>query len=288
MKKLILLALFGASFIAARIDAQVTVLYNNDFPTDRMAAATRPESAGKFEIESADDFLLPTGAHITSATFTGLLPSGVAISNVANVRVEIYRVFPNDSDVGRTSGPPTFSTPQVPTRVNSPSDVALLDRSNNDGNLSFTAALLSATFTANNSVQPGGIHPQPGQTTGGNGAITGEEVRFAIDFTNPLNLPPGHYFFVPQVELSGADDNFFWLSATGRSFLLEHRFSASRICKLGLATRIWIRTGSELEPTLSVAIPRRLSTRRSRLRESRRIPAPQLCCWVLLWLRWLG
>ena len=26
-----------------------------------------------------------------------------------------YRVFPNDSDVGRTSGPPTFSTPQVPT-----------------------------------------------------------------------------------------------------------------------------------------------------------------------------
>jgi hypothetical protein len=214
MKKLILLAMFGVSFIAARIDAQVTVLYNNDFPTGDMAAATRPESAGKFEIESADDFLLPTGAHVTGATFTGLLPSGVAISDVANVRVEIYRVFPNDSDVGRTSGPPTFSTPQVPTRVNSPSDVALLDRSSNDGNLSFTAILLSATFTANNSVQPGGIHPQPGQTTGGDGAITGEEVHFDIDLTNPLNLPPGHYFFVPQVELSGADDNFFWLSAT--------------------------------------------------------------------------
>jgi hypothetical protein len=213
MKKLILLALFSASFIAARIDAQVTLLYNNDFPTDQIAAATRPESAGKFEIESADDFLLPTGAHITSATFTGLLPSGFQISSVANVRVEIYRVFPNDSDVGRTSGPPTFSTPQVPTRVNSPSDVALLERSKSDGNLSFTASLLSATFTASNSVQPGGIHPQPGQTTGGNGAITGEEVRFAIDFTNPLNLSPGHYFFVPQVELSGADDNFFWLSA---------------------------------------------------------------------------
>jgi len=214
MKKLILLALFSASFIAARIDAQVTVLYNNDFPTVDMAAATRPESAGKFEIESADDFLLPTGAHITGATFTGLLSSGSTLSDIASVRVEIYRVFPNDSDVGRTSGPPTFSTPQVPTRVNSPSDVALLDRSSNDGNLGFTPALLSATFTANNSVQPSGIHPQPGQTTGGDGAITGEEVRFDIDFTNPLNLTPGHYFFVPQVELSGADDNFFWLSAT--------------------------------------------------------------------------
>ena len=98
MKKLILLALFSASFIAARIDAQVTVLYNNDFPTSDMAAATRPESAGKFEIESADDFLLPTGAHITSATFTGLLPSGFQIPSVASVRVEIYRVFPDDSN----------------------------------------------------------------------------------------------------------------------------------------------------------------------------------------------
>jgi len=125
MKKLILFALFSAGFIAGRIDAQVTVLYNNDFPTVDMAAAARPESAGKFEIESADDFLLPTGAHITGATFTGLLPSGFQIPSVANVRVEIYRVFPNDSDVGRTSGPPTFSTAQVPTRVNSPSDVAV-------------------------------------------------------------------------------------------------------------------------------------------------------------------
>jgi hypothetical protein len=214
MKKLILFTLVGVSFIAARIDAQVTVLYNNDFPTSDMASATRPESTGKIEIESADDFLLPTGAHVTAATFTGLLPSGSATSDIANVRVEIYRVFPNDSDVGRTSGPPNFSTSQVPTRVNSPSDVALLDRSKSDGNLNFTTVLLNASFTAANSVQPGGIHPQPGQTTGGNGAITGQEVRFQIDFTNPLNLPPGHYFFVPQVELNGADDNFFWLSAT--------------------------------------------------------------------------
>src|SRR6478672_9369150 len=183
MKKLILLALFTASFIAARIDAQVTLLYNNDFPTDQIAAAARPESAGKFEIESADDFLLPTGAHITGATFTGLLPSGFQISSVANVRVEIYRVFPNDSDVGRTSGPPTFSTPQVPTRVNSPSDVALSDRdSNAGGGLTFSTQVLIGTFTASNSVQPGGIHPTPGQTTGGNGSVTGAEVLFTITF----------------------------------------------------------------------------------------------------------
>jgi hypothetical protein len=222
MKKLIFLTLVAIGFVAARIDAQV--LYNNDFPTDQIAAATRPESTGKIEIESADDFLLPTGAHITGATFTGLISSGSALSDIANVRVEIYRVFPDDSNVGRTSGPPTFSTPQVPTRVNSPSDVALLDRSQSDGNLSFTAALLNGSFTATNSVQPGGIHPQPGQTNGGNGPITGQEVNFVIDFTNPLNLPPGHYFFVPQVELNRAG---FWF----HRFAAGYRFSCDGVVK---------------------------------------------------------
>jgi len=211
MKKLILLTLLSASFIAARIDAQV--IYNNDFPTDQMAAATRPESGSQFEIEAADDFLLPTGARVTGATFTGLVPQQFNLSNIGNVVVEIYRVFPNDSNVGRTSGPPTFSTANVPTRVNSPSDVAFASRESGSG-LTFTTSLLNASFTVNNSVQPGGIHPMPNQTTGGDGAFTGQEVHFLIDFTSPLNLPPDHYFFVPQVELTGSDGSFLWLSAT--------------------------------------------------------------------------
>ena len=127
-----------------------------------MASASRPESAGKFEIESADDFVTTaTQTSITSATFTGLLTGGATTANIGAVTVEIYRVFPNDSDVGRTSGPPTFSTPQVPTRVNSPSDVEFVDRSTTSGTLTFTTSLLSPTFTALNSVQPGGIHPMP-------------------------------------------------------------------------------------------------------------------------------
>ena len=161
---------------------------------------------GKFEIESADDFFLPTGAHISVRHVHRLLPQELNLSNIANVRVEIYRVFPNDSDVGRTSGPPTLVFPSVPTRVNSPSDVALDDRFSADGNLAFMASLLNATFTANNSVQPGGIHPMPNQTTGGDEAFTGEEVHFVVDFTTPFNLAPGHYFFVPQVELTGTDE----------------------------------------------------------------------------------
>jgi hypothetical protein len=166
-----------------------------------MATASRPESAGKFEIESADDFILGTKTSITGATFTGLLTNRVPLSSVGEVRIEIYHVFPNDSDVGRTSGPgtsPPFSTPQVPTRANSPSDVELEDRDTASGNLNFTITDMGA-FNAFNTVQPGGIHPTPGQTTGGDGKIAGEEVQFDVTFSTPFVLPADHYFFVPQV-----------------------------------------------------------------------------------------
>lgn len=178
-------------------------------PDGLMAVATRPGTAGKFEIEAGDDFVTSSQTIINSATFVGLLTNGATVGQVG---VEIYRVFPNDSDLGRTSGPPTFSTPQVPTRVNSPSDVAFVDRDTASGNLSFTTAVLG-TFSANNSVQPGGIHPKPGQTTGGNGPITGQEVQFNVTFSTPFDLPQDHYFFVPQVEIVEPGGNFFWLSA---------------------------------------------------------------------------
>jgi hypothetical protein len=177
-------------------------------PDGLMATATRPESAGKFEIETGDDFGLTAQTSITSATFTGLL-TGVT-PNIGQVVVEIYQVFPNGSDVGRTSGAPTFSTNQVPTRVNSPSDVALVSRDTSSGSLSFQTQAMG-NFTANNSVQPGGIHPMPNQTTGGNGSVTGSEVQFSVNFTTPFDLAAGHYFFVPQVDVLGGD--FLWLSA---------------------------------------------------------------------------
>jgi putative Ig domain-containing protein len=120
-------------------------------------------------------------------------------------------VFPFDSDLGRTSGPPTFSTAQVPTRVNSPSDTASADRDSADGTLSYTASVVSATFTASNSVL-NGIHPKPNQTTGGEGPVSGEEVQFNLGLSSSISLATGHYFFVPQVTVSSGD--FFWLSAS--------------------------------------------------------------------------
>ena len=179
--------------------------FNTGLVTNSMASASRPASTGKIEIESADDFVTTAPqTTLTSATFTGLITGG-ATATIGPVTVEIYRVFPNDSNVART--------PQVPTRVNSPSDVELLDRSTTSGNLSFTTTVLNPTFTALNSVQPGGISLK----TGGNGAVTGQEVQFSVTFTVPIGLLPDHYFFVPQVEIDtppGVDGEFLWLSGT--------------------------------------------------------------------------
>ena len=184
-------------------------------PDGKIATASRPDTGAPFEIESADDFTLTSATSITSATFTGLVTANPgATPTIGKVVVEIYEVFPNLSNVARTSGPPTFSTPNVPTRVNSPSDVELDGRDSAvAGELSFSTNVLNNgnPFTALNSVQPGGIHPVPNQTTTGNGSVTGEEVEFYVTFTKPFTLSPDHFFFVPQVQVTGG--NFLWLSA---------------------------------------------------------------------------
>ena len=190
--------------------AEAPFFFSTGNPDGKMATATRPAAGGVFEIESADDFVLTHSTSITSATFTGLLPAGATVGEVV---VEIYRVFPKNSDVGRTTGPgttPPFQTQQVPTRQNSPSDDAFKSRDSTSG-LTFSTNPLSDTPTAANSVQPGGIHPKPLQTTGGNGSVAGNETVFNITFTTPFTLPGDHYFFVPQVQVTGGD--FFWLSA---------------------------------------------------------------------------
>jgi hypothetical protein len=199
-------ALIG--LLPAAAAAADPTFFSTGTPDGLMATATRPDSPGKFEIESADDFVLTHSTSITSATFTGLIPAGAAATQVV---VEIYRVFPALSDVGRTTGAPTFSTPNVPTRVNSPSDVELDGRDSSSGDLTFSTGVLAPTFTANNSVKPGGIHPLPNIQTQGNGPVTGEEVQFSVNFTTPFTLPADQYFFVPQVQLDNGD--FFWLSA---------------------------------------------------------------------------
>jgi PEP-CTERM motif len=177
------------------------VVFNTGNPDGLIGTASRPSSAGKTEIETADDFFLNQATSITGGTFTGLLPTGASLSDITSVTIEFYRIFPLDSTV-----PPDG---RVPTRDNSPSDVELNSRESGLGELTFSSKVLNSSFTAANSVL-NGIHPLPTVFTGGEGPITGQEVQFSFSITSDM-LAAGHYFFVPQVELSTGD--FFWLSA---------------------------------------------------------------------------
>ena len=200
----VMAAVVGATLALATTPAPADFEFSTGSPDGKIATGSRPSGPGKLEIETGDDFVLASRTRLTSATFTGLLPTGLNASNIGDVRVEIYRVFPNDSTI-----PPSG---HVPTRVNSPSDVEFDDRSVSGHGLSFTTTTLASTFTAANSVL-NGIHPIPNVTTGGEGAVTGQEVRFNVNFTTPFDLPADHYFFVPQVEITGSTGDFFWLSA---------------------------------------------------------------------------
>jgi hypothetical protein len=186
--------------------------FDSGDPDGLVGALSQPAGSEKFETETADDFLLTETTSIDAATITGLIPPGTPLANIGNVEIEVYHVFPKDSDVGRTSGPPKFSTAQVPTRVNSPSDVEI-DDATRDGaleTLEFTASVLNPSFSVANTVV-NGINKVPDSTTLGDGPETGEVVQITITFTPPILLPADHYFFRPEVQVAGGD--FLYLSA---------------------------------------------------------------------------
>jgi hypothetical protein len=224
------LAGFGVLCFALAVScpaAASSILYSNLGVTGTMAAASRPEPvSGGLEIEAADDFIISGPSKITSASFIGLVPLGFSVNDL---NLEIYRVFPFDS------GP--FDN-RVPTRMNSPSDVAFAERDLSSGIASFSTSIISNSFTAGNSVL-NGINPSPFQNTLGEGPVTGQEVLFNVMFSSPFILPADHYFFVPQVGLTAG--NFFWLSA------LRPIPSTSPNTPITPDLQAWIRNGT-LDP----------------------------------------
>jgi hypothetical protein len=203
------IALFSGSLLSILLSftmpASASIFtFSTGDPDGKIATLSRPGSTGAIETESADDFVLTERTLLSQASFTGLILPGVSLGSIERVKVEIYRVFPADSDTNRTI--------HVPTRANSPSDVEIAeaDRDSLDGGLSFATILISTNFTASNSVVSG-IFPATNQFTGGEGPVTGQEITIMVTFNRPISLPADHYFVVPQIQLSVS--NFLWLSA---------------------------------------------------------------------------
>ena len=198
-------ALGALAFLLLVSQASAAVFsFSTGDPDGKIATLARPAIPGKLQTETADDFILTQTTLINQATFTGLLPSGAPLASVVDVEVELYHVFPGESDTNRVLA--------VPTRANSPGDVEIDDatRDSADGSLNFSATLVNPSFTVSNSVV-NGINKAPGEFTRGEGAVTGQEVTISVTLSPPISLPAGHYFFRPEVLSSSGD--FLWLSA---------------------------------------------------------------------------
>lgn len=199
---LLVLAAITFCGVAAAQDTQVLVDTGN---TDGLLGAlSRRPTPDKVETETADDFVFKQTTVITGAKIVGLVTPATPLTNLVNVEIELYHVFPEDS-----INPPSNN---VPSRMNSPSDVEIdsATRNASQGTLSFTTRLLDANVTVKNSVV-NGINKKPLNTTHGEGPRTGDEVEISVTFTKPIVLSAGHYFFRPEVSATGAD--FLYLSA---------------------------------------------------------------------------
>src|SRR5262249_39202263 len=96
-----------------------------------------------------------------------------------------------------------------------------------------------------------GIHALPSQFTGGEGAVTGQEVRINVTFNTPFVLGPDHVFFRPEVDLGNAPATSSGSPRPGRSADRgPHRSGPTS--KAGSATtgrERWGPTGSGSAPT---------------------------------------
>ena len=213
--------------------AAASIVFSTGNPDGKIATLSRPASGSTIQTETADDFILSQLTSLTSATFTGLLPSGSPLSNISQVEIEFYHVFPADS-----ANPPSGN---VPIRNNSPSDVEIASATRDSfaGTLSFTGTVLNPSFTVANTVV-NGINKFPGQFTGGEGPATGEEVQIGVNFNTPVLLPGDHYFFRPELLLSSGD--FLYLSAPKSSAATDLQ---SWIRNDNLAPD-WLRIGTDI------------------------------------------
>ena len=94
------LSLLGCLF--ALPAAADTFSFSTGEPDGKIATATRPD-IGKFEIESADDFVLGTTTHIDTASFTGLI-TGAPLSSIGEVGSRFTAYFLRTQTSGGQAG----------------------------------------------------------------------------------------------------------------------------------------------------------------------------------------
>ena len=188
----------GVTLALSTPASATSILYSNlnvNMP-NAMATASRPEPAsGGLEIESADDFILNIASRSLRPVSSVLSQSAPMSMNEPRNLSSLPQRQPESSKSCSGSDASEFAVGRRVCRERR--GVNHRDRPGSQ--------LHGDEFRAERN------HCSMTPMTGGDGPVTGQEVRFDVVFLNPFVLPADHYFFVPQVGLTSG--NFFWLSA---------------------------------------------------------------------------
>jgi len=178
-----------------------------DTLTPSGALATTSQGNAAIPSETADDFFFLSSTapafRLDRITINGLFSNPSAV--ITNVHVELYRVFPRDSNTTRTP---------VVSRVNGPSDDDFAAFDSTQGSLSFTTRNLGSfavaqTITPGSATQFGAVGP----------GLTGNLREIDITLTSPIVLfpaasaipnDPNHYFLAVTVDTSLGD--YYWVA----------------------------------------------------------------------------
>src|SRR6516225_12141171 len=94
-------AALSVGLTAALPAAADVFFFSTGSPDGKLGSLSQPPSTGNPETETADDFVLTDATVISRATIHGLIPAGLDVSSIQRAEVELYRIFPKDSDTNR-------------------------------------------------------------------------------------------------------------------------------------------------------------------------------------------
>lgn len=184
--------------------ANAATLWSTLSPNSAQAFTSQPNAA--IGSETADDFFflnsLAPQFEVEGIKVDGLFSDPDA--EITNVRVELYRSFPVDSDATRTTDI---------VRLNGPADDAFAAFDSAEGSLSYSVKD-KGSFTVDSTITPGSLTNLGAVGSG----LTGNLRQIDITLTDSILLDAAatpldqanHYFLAATVETSQGD--YYWLA----------------------------------------------------------------------------
>ena len=196
--------------LAAPEVAKAFTLWDTLEAGNDIAFLSQITGSGNPKPEAADDFIVNDPTRVSRLSLLAVLvnPSSDPFRGVEELEVEVFNLYPLDSDLSRV--PAT-------NRDGGPADDDFIELEDEpDGTeLQYSVTVLDDAFSVDTTIgMVDGVPPIPG---GGlpieEAGITGELVQIDVTFPEPFDLAPGRYWLELTAEMEN-DGLFYWAQGT--------------------------------------------------------------------------